>query len=62
MLRDSMDGFGTPKRPLTEVKEEPHEREEEHAMMYNLSDGQDDNCKFGARDVSVRPIQGHVLG
>lgn len=28
-----MDGFGTQKRPLTEVKEEPHERECDYEMI-----------------------------
>ena len=45
-MRESMDGFGTPKRPLTEVKEEPQERDEEHDMMYDLNDGVDDKCQF----------------
>lgn len=28
-----MDGFGSQKRPLTDVKEEPHEREEDYEMV-----------------------------
>ena len=40
MLRESMDGYGTPKRPLTEVKEEPQERDED--QTHNVIDhGQD---------------------
>src|SRR6266536_2909677 len=30
---DSMDGFGSVKRPLTDVKEEPQEREEDMHLM-----------------------------
>lgn len=33
ILRESMDGLGSQKRPLTEVKEEPQEREEDHDMI-----------------------------
>lgn len=32
-LRDSLDGFTVGKRPLTEVREEPHEREEDFEMI-----------------------------
>lgn len=54
LMRESMDGFGTPKRPLTEVKEEPQEREEEHEAMYDFSDGPDGICRFCSRDASIR--------
>ncbi|KAI4107087.1 MAG: hypothetical protein LQ339_002783 [Xanthoria mediterranea] len=33
VLRDSMDAFGVGKRPLTEVREEPHEPEEDYQMI-----------------------------
>ncbi len=33
IMRESMDGFGTQKRPLTEVKEEPHERESDCGVI-----------------------------
>lgn len=36
IVRESMDGFGTQKRPLTDVKEEPHEREEDFEMINNV--------------------------
>jgi len=52
-----MDGFGTPKRPLTEVKEEPHEREEEHEAMYDLNDDPNGICKFYTRDFTMRLTQ-----
>ena len=35
-MRESIDGFAATKRPLTEVKEEPHERDEDVDM---------DDCK-----------------
>ncbi|KAI4157789.1 MAG: hypothetical protein LQ342_008011 [Letrouitia transgressa] len=37
VLRESMDGFAAGKRPLTEVKEEPHEREEDYEMVDGYS-------------------------
>ena len=42
MLRESMDGYGTPKRPLTEVKEEPHERDED--QMHDVTNSRGDQC------------------
>ncbi len=57
LIRESMDGFGTPKRPLTEVKEEPHEREEEHDAMYDLNDGPNGICKFYPRGFTMRLTQ-----
>jgi len=57
LIRESMDGFGTPKRPLTEVKEEPHEREEEHEAMYDLNDGPNGICKSYPRDFTTRLTQ-----
>lgn len=33
IMRESTDGFGSQKRPLTDVKEEPHEREEDYEMV-----------------------------
>jgi len=32
-MRESMDGFGTAKRPLTDVKEEPFEREDDFEII-----------------------------
>ena len=43
VMRESIDGFSTSKRPLTEVKEEPHERDEEVEMMGT----EDDNDYHG---------------
>ncbi|KAL8983219.1 MAG: hypothetical protein Q9177_005039 [Variospora cf. flavescens] len=37
-MRDSMDGFGAGKRPLTEVREEPLERDEDYEMVNGLTD------------------------
>lgn len=45
VLRDSMDGFGSGKRPLTEVKEEPLEREDDYEMVGGL-DGSEYDCKL----------------
>lgn len=33
IVRESMDGFPTQKRPLTEVMEEPHERESDYEII-----------------------------
>lgn len=43
-MRDSMEGFGSGKRPLTEVKEEPLEREDDYEMVGNL-ESPDLDCK-----------------
>lgn len=32
-VRESMDGFGSAKRPLTEVKEEPPEKDDDYEMV-----------------------------
>ena len=32
-LRESLDGYGTGHRPLTDVKEEPHDKEEDQQMI-----------------------------
>lgn len=51
VLHDAMDGFGTPKRPLTDVKEEPLEREEGFEMVNSFSNDSGCQCKCatGAR-------------
>ena len=46
-MRESFDGFGTPKRPLTDVKEEPQEREEEWATERKSGWELSYDCKFG---------------
>ncbi len=56
-----MDGFGTAKRPLTEVKEEPHERDEDHMVMYDLNDDPNHKCKFCASGVSMGRMHSQVL-
>ena len=44
-MRDSIDGFG--KRPLTEVREEPHEPEDDYHMINGFSNSPPDpNGKF----------------
>ena len=49
VLHDSMDGFGTPKRPLTDVKEEPLEREEGFEMVNSFSNDSGCQCEFTTR-------------
>lgn len=39
IMRESMDGFGAPKRPLTDVKEEPQEREDDYEIVDTFEDG-----------------------
>lgn len=46
VLHDSMDGFGTPKRPLTDVKEEPLEREEGFEMVNSFRYDSGCQCEF----------------
>lgn len=41
-MRDSMDGFAVGKRPLTEVREEPLERDGDYEMLEGSSDSQTD--------------------
>lgn len=53
VLHDSMDGFGTPKRPLTDVKEEPHEREEGLEMVNSFSSDPGCQCEFATRAGAV---------
>ena len=44
-MRESMDGFCSGKRPLTEVKEEPQERDDDYEMVDSL-DSPDHDCKL----------------
>lgn len=45
-MRDSMDGFGVGKRPLTEVREEPLERDDDYEMVNGFpNDSQDRDSK-----------------
>ena len=37
-LRESLDGYGTGHRPLTDVKEEPHDKEEDQQMINGFED------------------------
>ena len=48
VLCDSMDTFGSGKRPLTDVKEEPHERDEDFEMLDDPNDALDCFCKLCA--------------
>ncbi|KAL9604982.1 MAG: hypothetical protein Q9219_000170 [cf. Caloplaca sp. 3 TL-2023] len=43
-MRDSIDGFGVGKRPLTEVREEPLERDEDFDMLDSLTDTPHYDC------------------
>lgn len=49
-----MDGFGSGKRPLTEVKEEPLEREDDYEMVGGLESSEYD-CKL-----KTGPINDHT--
>lgn len=49
VLHDPMDGFGTPKRPLTDVKEEPLEREEGFEIVNSFSNHSGCQCEFATR-------------
>jgi hypothetical protein len=42
-MRESIDGFAASKRPLTEVKEEPHERDEDVEMTETKEDNDDNS-------------------
>ncbi len=53
VMRDSMDGFGSGKRPLTEVKEEPLEPEDDYEMVGGL-ESSDYDCRF-----KLGPINDH---
>lgn len=45
-VRDSSDGFGVGKRPLTEVREEPIERDGDFEMVNSFADASNDrSCK-----------------
>lgn len=44
-MRESMDGFGPPKRPLTDVKEEPQEREDGYEIVNKFEDSPDGDGK-----------------
>jgi hypothetical protein len=46
VLCDTMDTYGSGKRPLTDVKEEPHERDEGFEMLDNPNAPLDCFCKF----------------
>ena len=52
-MRESLDGFGTPKRPLTDVKEEPQEREEDYEMLESVEKDQNYDCKFANDDSEI---------
>ncbi|KAL8996406.1 MAG: hypothetical protein Q9169_004054 [Polycauliona sp. 2 TL-2023] len=42
-LRDSMDAFGVGKRPLTEVREEPHEPDEDYDLINSFANSPPDH-------------------
>lgn len=58
IVRESMDGFGPQKRPLTEVKEEPHERESDYEIINaqeEIGDGHGES-KHSQPAMCKRPI------
>ncbi|KAL9123608.1 MAG: hypothetical protein Q9217_006975 [Psora testacea] len=58
-MRDSADTFGTGKRPLTEVKEEPHEKDDEDDEMATGFDTQDDTRGQDFTDDDYPPRLSH---
>ena len=48
VLRDSIDAFGVSKRPLTEVREEPHEPDEDHEMNNTFTNSPPDQDGMSA--------------
>ena len=48
VLHESVEGFGTSKRPLTDVKEEPLEREDDFEMVNSFSHDSGCQCKFAS--------------
>ena len=63
-MRESFDGFGASKRPLTEVKEEPQERDEDYETEYNRL-AHTKNGKSSVLDslstCSISLCQGHLI-
>ena len=53
-MRESLDGFGASKRPLTDVKEEPQERDEDLDMIHRVESPE--QCKY-TRPLSFPKIQ-----
>jgi len=51
-MRESIDGFSAPKRPLTEVEEEPQERDEDE---YQMADDFDRAPKYTGMCALSRP-------
>ncbi len=52
-LRESIDGYGSSKRPLTDVREEPHDKDEDYEMVNGLEgrrsyEGKQTGVLFGA--------------
>lgn len=45
VMRDSMDGFGSSKRPLTEVREDPQERDDDYEMVESPESSYHEDCK-----------------
>jgi len=61
VLCDTMDTYGSGKRPLTDVKEEPHERDEGFEMLGNPSAPLDCFCKFHtAIQRAQDPVRGYT--
>ncbi|KAI4199385.1 MAG: hypothetical protein LQ350_004674 [Teloschistes chrysophthalmus] len=68
-LRDSLDGFAVGKRPLTEVREEPHEREEDFEMINGFTNSPPDRdtdsfiqameAGFPISDPDLFPVPSH---
>ncbi len=49
-MRESIDAFGSASRPLTDVKEEPHDKDEDYQMIngieeHRISEGNWNTCR-----------------
>ncbi len=54
-MRESIDAFGSASRPLTDVKEEPHDKDEDYQMIngieeHRISEGNWNTCRVSHTD------------
>lgn len=51
-MRESVEAFGSANRPLTDVKEEPHDRDEDYQMVNGIEDTRPSEGNWVPRHVS----------
>ena len=56
-MRESLDGFGASKRPLTDVKEEPQERDEDLGMIQRVESPEQCKCTLPSYDPFIGALQ-----